>query len=639
MEKLKALGMQLLGIWQQLGMNQKVTVAASGLLVAGTLAVVVFFTSRTDFALLYGGMDPKDAGQVIAVLEEQSIPYEAGAGGTSIHVPREQVYRLRMTLARQGLPKASGQGVGYEIFDEKNTISMSDFVQQVNKKRAIQGELARSISMIAGVESAHVMVVMPETRLIVDDARKPTAAVRLNLQQEGMLGKEAINSIRFLVGNSVPGLSHGNVSVADNFGNVLAANVETGSFTGMSDKRLEAQASLEKYLAHKVEAMLTSVLGPDQAHVEVSAEIDHDQVTYMDERYDPTGSVTNTVTEKIEINDGSRPSPGGVPGTDTNANVSTNNAGGALTNNQQDKREKIYSMNNSRSTTNVVKAAGTVKRVTAAVMVNAGDTPRDSGAMTQLTNIVKNVLGLQLDGGSVRQDDIIVAEMTFNRAYVAKAQEQLNSAATKSMISDILRNALYVLLAAGALWVFVKLVKGTTDEVIQTGVPVGQLLGGGMPLVAAPAGVGAAVGAPAAAGTALAPAAASRITTSDADAQMAISANTLEEIEAALKDPSKLTTAEIEQLMERRKEERDRRKMLEAMADDDDEDDVEVVEEAKQKLIMDFGLGKKQPERVNIEVLRDMIKDNPQSMAVAARRWLGKSDDSKDGGMEDDSDA
>ena len=624
MEKLKALGMQLLGIWQQLGMNQKVTVAASGLLVAGMLAAVVFFTSRTDFALLYGGMDPKDAGQVIAVLEEQSIPYEAGAGGTSIHVPREQVYKLRMTLARQGLPKASGQGVGYEIFDEKNTISMSNFVQQVNKKRAIQGELARSISMIAGVESAHVMVVMPETRLIVDESRKPTAAVRLNLRQEGMLGREAINSIRFLVANSVPGLSHGNVSVADNFGNVLAANVETGSFTGMSDKRLDAQANLEKYLAHKVESMLTSVLGPDQVRVEVSAEIDHDQVTHMTEKYDPEGSVTNSVTEKIEINGDTRPSPGGVPGTGANTNVSTNNAGGALSSNQQDKREIVYSMNNSRSTTNVVKAAGTVKRVTAAVMVNAGTEPRDTAAMTQLTNIVKNVLGLQLDGSSIRQDDILVAEMKFNRAYIAEAQAQLSSAATKSMISDILRNALYVLLGAGALWVFVRLVKGTKDEVIQTGVPVGQLLAGA-PLMAAPAGV--AVGA-AAAGLGLAPAAASRI--ADADAQIAISANTLEEIEAALKDPSKLSTAEIEQLMVRRKEERERRKMLMQMDQDEDEDEFEVAEEAKQKLLMDFGLGKKQPERVDLAVLRDMIKDNPESMAQAARRWLGKKKAGKD---------
>ena len=624
MEKLKALGMQLLGIWQQLGMNQKVTVAASGLLVAGMLAAVVFFTSRTDFALLYGGMDPKDAGQVIAVLEEQSIPYEAGAGGTSIHVPREQVYKLRMTLARQGLPKASGQGVGYEIFDEKNTISMSDFVQQVNKKRAIQGELARSISMIGGVESAHVMVVMPETRLIVDESRKSTAAVRLNLRQEGMLGREAINSIRFLVANSVPGLSHGNVSVADNFGNVLAANVETGSFTGMSDKRLDAQANLENYLANKVETMLTSVLGPDQVRVEVSAEIDHDQVTHMTEKYDPEGSVTNSVTEKIEINGDIRPSPGGVPGTGINTNVSTNNAGGALSSNQQDKREIVYSMNNSRSTTNVVKAAGTVKRVTAAVMVNEGDEPRDSAAMTQLTNIVKNVLGLQLDGSSIRQDDILVAEMKFNRAYIAEAQAQLSSAATKSMISDILRNALYVLLGAGALWVFVRLVKGTKDEVIQTGVPVGQLLAGA-PLMAAPAGV--AVGA---AGLGLAPAAASRIATTDADAQIAISANTLEEIEAALKDPSKLSTAEIEQLMVRRKEERERRKMLMQMDQDEDEDEFEVAEEAKQKLLMDFGLGKKQPERVDLAVLRDMIKDDPQSMAGAARRWLGKQKSGED---------
>ena len=285
----------------------------------------------------------------------------------------------------------------------------------------------------------------------------------------------------------------------------------------------------------------------------------------------------------------------------------------------------------------MIKAAGTVKRVTASVLVNAGDEPRDNAAMLQLTNIVKNALGLQLDGGTVRNDNIIVAEMAFNRAHIAEAQEQLSSAATKSMISDILRNALYVLLGAGALWAFVRLVKGTKDEVIQTGVPVGQLLAGA-PLMAAPAG--AAIGAPTA-GTALAPAAASRITTTAAtEEQMAISANTLEEIEAALKDPSKLTTAEIEQLMERRKEERDRRKMLEAMAEDEDEDDVEVVEEAKQKLLMDFGLGKKQPERVNLEVLRDMITKNPESMAVAARRWLGqKSGTDGDSGPGDDSGA
>ena len=121
----------------------------------------------------------------------------------------------------------------------------------------------------------------------------------------------------------------------------------------------------------------------------------------------------------------------------------------------------------------------------------------------------------------------------------------------------------------------------------------------------------------------------------DAESQIAASAKSLEDIEEALKDPSKLSTAEIQMLMDKKKEEKERRKMLEAMADEDDEEDVEVIEQEKQKLIMDFGIGKKQPERVNIEVLRDMIKENPDSMAVAARRWLGSS--GEDNADEDDS--
>ena len=178
MEKLRALGAQLIEIWGQLGVNQKVTVMASGLLVAAGLAVVIFFTSRTDFALLYSGMDPKDAGAVIEVLDEQSIPYEAGAGGTSIKVPRSKVHELRMTLASRGLPKASGSGLGYSIFDSKASLTMSDFVQQVNLRRALQGELGMSIAMMEGVDSARVMVVMPETRLIVDESKRPSFGIR-----------------------------------------------------------------------------------------------------------------------------------------------------------------------------------------------------------------------------------------------------------------------------------------------------------------------------------------------------------------------------------------------------------------------------------------------------------------------------
>lgn len=616
------MAMQLLTIWQQLGVNQKVTVAASGLLVAGTLSVVVFFTSKTDFALLYGNMDSKSAGEIIAVLEEQNIPYEAGAGGTSIMVPREKVYSLRMTLASRGLPKAGD--VGWELFDNKNTVSMSDFVQQQNKVRALQGELARSIAMIQGVSSARVHVVLPKTRLIVDDSKKATAAVLLRLSSAGSIRPEAVHSIRHLVAGGIEGLQPNNVMVTDNYGNTLTASGEDNGSFAMANNRLTVRRNFEKYLADQVRSLLDPVLGPGQVVVKVSAELNHDQITHTSIKFDPEGVVTNQFQSTIDTSGNTTPRPGGIAGSTANTNISTNNTGGTLANNTQNKEEKTISFSNSQNTTNTVLAVGKPERITATVLVAMGATARDVAAMLQLKNIVINAIGLHIDGGAgaLRPDDITVEEILFNDTHLTAAKEELDSAATKAMIGDIVRNLLYVLLGAGALMAFVKLVKRSADEEIPTGVPVGQLLAGPA-MVAAPAG--AMVG-----GAMMAAPAGGAPGGIDSDAQMAASAKSLEDIEEALKDPSKLSTAEIQQLMDRRKEEKERRKMLEAMAEEDDEEDVEVIEQEKQKLIMDFGLAKKQPERVNIEVLRDMIKDNPESMAVAARRWLAAAGDDKD---------
>ncbi|MDE2681354.1 MAG: flagellar basal-body MS-ring/collar protein FliF [Verrucomicrobiota bacterium] len=626
MDKIKAMAMQLLTIWQQLGVNQKVTVAASGLLVAGALSVVVFFTSKTDFALLYGNMDSKSAGEIIAVLEEQKIPFEAGAGGTSIMVPREKVYSLRMTLASRGLPKAGD--VGWELFDNKNTVSMSDFVQQNNKVRALQGELARSIAMIQGVSSARVHVVLPKTRLIVDENKKGTAAVLLNLSSAGSIRPEAVHSIRHLVAGGIEGLQPNNVMVTDNYGNTLTTSGEGNGAFAMANNRLTTRRNYEKYLAAQVRSTLEPALGPGQVIVTVSAEINHDQITHTSINFDPDGVVTNQYQSTLDSSGDSTPRPGGVVGATANTNTSTNNAGGALANNTQNKEEKTITFNNSQNTTNTVMAVGKPERITASVLVAQGATARNAAAMLQLTNVVKNAIGLHIDGGvgGVRPDDIVVEEILFNDAHLTVAKEELDSATTKAMISDLVRNILYVLLGAGALMAFVKLVKRSADDVIPTGVPVGQLLAG-TAMVAAPAG--AMMAAPAGGGASTG--------AIDAVSQIADSAKSLEDIEEALKDPSKLSTAEIQQLMDRRKEEKERRKMLEAMADEEDEDDVEVIEQEKQKLIMDFGIGKKQPERVNIEVLRDMIKESPESMAVAARRWLaGGNEDKDDEGNSDD---
>ena len=422
----------------------------------------------------------------------------------------------------------------------------------------------------------------------------------------------------------------------DNFGNTLSANEEGGTFTAMANNRLTARRNLELYLASKVESMLAGVLGPNQVHVTVSAEIDHDQITHSSEVYDPDGSVTNSVTEKIE-NTGSNPSAGGLVGTPVNANASTNNlTGGALSKDQQNKSESVILLNNSRTTTNVVKAAGEIRRLTASVLVNQGSDARTDTSMTQLTNIVKNAIGMHAGAAAVRPDDIVVAEMQFNRDHVAAAEAQISSAATKDLISTVLKNLLYVLLGGAALFAFVKLVHRSGDETIQTGVPVGQLLGAAGPVpaggVSAPGGAAVPfAAAPGAAGGGASgdPAASKPITIEGSAGPVEINTDnmTLEDIESTIADARsgkmKLSPVDIQQLMHARDEERERMKLLAST-----EDDVEVIEEQKQKLIMDFGLGAKQPERVNIEVLRDMITESPETMAVAARRWL-KNEDSE----------
>ena len=157
MEALRALGQQLLAIWEQLGISQRVTVVLSGLALVTALGFIVFYTSRGDYALLFGRLGPEEAGKVVQSLDEQSIPYKVGEGGGSIFVPRDVVHKTRMTLASEGIPKSGG--VGYELFD-KPTFGQSDMAQRVNRLRAVQGELARSINEMEGVESSRVMVVM-----------------------------------------------------------------------------------------------------------------------------------------------------------------------------------------------------------------------------------------------------------------------------------------------------------------------------------------------------------------------------------------------------------------------------------------------------------------------------------------------
>ena len=186
---------------------------------------MLIWGGRTDYSLLYGNLDTAEAGRVTQALDASSVKYKISQGGGSIYVPSSQVHQMRMQLATQGIPK--GEGIGYELLD-KNTLGMSDFMQHANYNRAVQGELARTIAKFNGIDSARVMIVSPENRLLIDPGRHATASVFLTMRRMSRPSSETVDAIQMLVANSIEGLSLNHVSVVDNSGNVLSVHDEEG---------------------------------------------------------------------------------------------------------------------------------------------------------------------------------------------------------------------------------------------------------------------------------------------------------------------------------------------------------------------------------------------------------------------------
>lgn len=564
MQALRLLGQQLSKIWHQLGLNQKVVIVASGLAVVAGLAGVILWSSRPNYSLLYGRLDATEAGKIISELEEMKIPHRVGAGGSSIYVPQDKVHITRMQLAVKGLPKSDG--VGFEIF-EKPTFGMSDFMQQANYTRALQGEMERTIQMINGVERARVGIVKPENRLLIDPSKKAKATVLVKLRGNAQLEPSAVNSIRLIVANSVEGLRPNDVSISDNAGNVLSENSEDGSLAQLGTTHLAVRRNVEKYLASKVRGMLEKVLGPEQVVVEVSAELNTETITKTDEVYDKERAVPRTETVRTEKTETDTPNAAGIPGTPTNANTETNAPAFTTTSNRKSMDDKTTEFAVSMSRTNITRIAGDVKRVTASVFYDTNSNPNVNTNM--LIAAVYNALGLQPGTEENPNSAVTLYGMGFNVKHEVEMTQQLEKERKTEFLWKSGKSVLYALLALAALLGFWRLVRNSTEELLPTGIPVGQLVGGQL-VYESPVGAGGFPG-------------------------------------MAMPSGAVATMAEGQRVEE-------------VVAAGDEE--VEELQAAKSKLVMDFGLGQQAPERITIEVLKQLIRENPAKMSQAARIWM-----------------
>jgi len=476
-------GQQLAGIWKQLGLNQRISIVLTTLAVMVGLGMMAFWSSRVDYALLYGKLDEAEAAKVVAALDEAKTPYRISSGGGSILVPRDRVHQLRMQMASKGIPK--GEGVGFEIFDKAN-FGISDFVQRANYTRAVQGELSRTISQIDVVESARVMIVMPENRLLNDSLRKPTASVFLRVRGNSQVSPSAVNSIRFLVANSVEGLQANHVSVVDNQGNVLSENQENDSIAGLSGNQLTARKNFEQYLTKKAEGMLERVLGAGQAVVRVSAEINWDTITRTEEKYDPEG-VLRTSTLNDEDTDSTTLTGGGSPGSGVNPTSETDTNNPAVTSapgNSTRTKKKVTSNNYelNRTTSNVLMAAGGLKRISSAVFIaqrfegtgkDRKAVPRSPEEMQQLRGIVQSALGIET-GDPTRKDQLTLEEIAFNDQPSIELTQQLDQQQTKQFWLELGPKLIYPALAIGIIFMFWRGITKSDASGIPIGVPIGN---------------------------------------------------------------------------------------------------------------------------------------------------------------------
>lgn len=483
-QSLSKLGKQLLDIWKQLGVSQRITVALATLAVLAGLLGMSFWASRANYALLYGRLSDAEAAKVVAALDDSKTQYKTGSGG-AIYVPADKVHVTRMQLAGKGIPR--GDGVGFEIFDKPN-FGISDFVQRANYVRAVQGELSRTISQLDEVDAARVMIVLPETRLFMDKDKHPTASVFIRARGNNVLPSRAVDSIRFLVANSVEGLKPNYVTVVDNQGNVLSENSDEDSMAGLTTAQLAARRNLEQYLAKKAEGMLEKVLGPGQAIVRVAAEINLDTVSRTEEKFDPEGQVVRSETKNDENNDTSRGANGEAVGISANTASSTNLQGGVSTSTSRNKRTTgnvEYEI--SKSTSNHVQAGGGIRRLSAAVTIAARYegagvdrklAPRQKEELDKLLRIVQSALGNDISRG----DQITLEELPFNEQFATEVAQQLQKQEKSDFIWSVLGNLTYPAMAIIALVVLMRLLKKTPVETIPLGIPMSQLSRAGVSL-------------------------------------------------------------------------------------------------------------------------------------------------------------
>ncbi len=415
--------------FMRLPAQQKLLSIIALALVAGLVMAGWTWTRAPTYAVLFSNLSERDGGSIITVLQQMNVPYKFTESGGAILVPQSQVHDVRLRLASQGLPK--GGLVGFELM-ETQKLGLSQFIEQINYQRALEGELSRSIQSLAAVQGARVHLAMPKQSGFLRDEQKPSASVLVNLHGGRHLDPGQVAGIVHLVAASVPHLPTANVSVIDQNGNLLSSDKDHGRATGLDPTQLKYLQDLQASYVKRIESILSPLVGVGNVRAEVTAEVDFSQAEQVAETYKPNpateGSVRSSQTSESAT---ATPGAAGVPGALSNqppapatAPITSPPAPGTPGAGQANapvnvRKDATVNYELDKTIKHVRQPVGAIKRLSAAVVVNqrrdvAADgkvsfKPLTAKEMAQINDLVKEAIGYSKERG----DTLNVANSPF----------------------------------------------------------------------------------------------------------------------------------------------------------------------------------------------------------------------------------
>ncbi|ETR69698.1 MAG: flagellar M-ring protein FliF [Candidatus Magnetoglobus multicellularis str. Araruama] len=423
---------QLRNLWLTLEPSQKITITLLTVIIILALFFIGLWGARPDYETLFSQLDSADASEIINRLSEAKVPYKISAGGSTILVPKKQVYEMRIQMASQGLPK--GSGVGFEVFDTFK-LGATDFSQKINFQRALQTELERTISKISQVRQARVHIAIPDEQLFTDDKQDTTASVVLDLVGGVGLNPKQIKGIVHLIASSIKALAPQNVTIIDTDGNLLY-NEEESSFSDghFSVSQIEAKSVFERALENRVQTMLIKVIGPNKSVVRVSAELNFDQESMDSEIYEPTEEKiprsTKVVEETHTTEGGAAANTPAITGTA----IDLQQLEQAGNTSKYSRVEDIQNYEITKHIKREVKAPGTLQRLSVAVILDRAINDEQTEALTQ---IVSAAVGIREERG----DALVIRNLAFDRSLLDKNIQQMQKTAQIDRWRDLAKTA------------------------------------------------------------------------------------------------------------------------------------------------------------------------------------------------------